>query len=256
MQKQNPTRKIGAIVPSDGTIPYEIIDDRFMNKWLADRNFENTEYISVRSLGGKDISAATEFESCERATAEDVLSPAARKLGNMGCGSVIWACTSASFFKGLQHAKRQIQFLSESAQAPASSTAMAFLAALAALGAKRVDILSLYDSQTTKLLVTFLSEAGVSVGKIRNMYTQSGQGNDVDCGAELAEFASLMPISDDPILIPCTGINSLEHLESFEKISGRLVMTANQVTLWHALVLAGLISSTADPRSTLRLYAQ
>ncbi|RWP22880.1 hypothetical protein [Mesorhizobium sp.] len=256
MQNCSSKKKIGAILLDDGKFPYEIYNVPFINTWLADHSLENAEYVLI--CAGKDTGDtgnATGVELCERATADDVLSTAARQLANNGCRSVVLACTSGSFFRGLQYAQRQIQLLSECAGAPASSTAMAFLAALDVLGAKRVDILSPYEPEITNLFVMFLSDAGVSVGSIR-MYTPSGRDFDIDCEAELAELVSSTPFSDDPILIPCTAISSLKRVESFEDMSGRMVITANQVTLWHALVLAGLTPSIADSGSFFRSYAQ
>lgn len=63
---------------------------------------------------------------------------------------------------------------------------------------------------------------------------------DLDYNAELGAFVAMLPPSKDPILIPSTSLNSLDMVDGFEKIAGRPVLTANQVTLWHALVLAGI----------------
>lgn len=255
MQNRVTKRRIGLIVPDDGVFPLEILDQRFISNWLTDHNMENTEYILSHTPGALNH-AATEVQFCEFLAAEDVLSAAARELGEKGCHSVVFACTSASFFKGLQYAQRQNQLLSDSAGAPASSTSMAFLAALNVLGATRVDILSPYP-EVTELFVSFLSDAGVSVGRVRIMReAPSGRAFDIDCEAELAEFASSTTFSDDPILVPCTSISCLNRMESFEKIAGRPVITANQATLWHALVLAGLTPNIADAGSFFRSYAQ
>ncbi|RWK46659.1 MAG: hypothetical protein EOR47_25245 [Mesorhizobium sp.] len=254
MKTANAPKKIGAILPDWG-YPYEITDEGFINKWLADRNVEGAEYIVLSTPNYTAGMGVSELEFCKRAAAEEILSAAARQLGNNGCSSIFWGCTSASFFGGLQYAQRQIRLLSENAGVPASSASMALLAALDVLGAKRVDVLAPYGLELTKLFVTFLSDAGVSVGNIRR-YSPRGRDYDSDCEAELERLVSSTPFSDDPIVIPCTGLNSLQRVESFEKISSRLVITANQATLWHALALAGLTPSIADSGSFFTLCAQ
>ncbi|MER8440683.1 hypothetical protein NKH36_33055 [Mesorhizobium sp. M1312] len=247
-------KRMGAMVPSDNKIPYELRDDKFISNWLADRNLGSVEYISTPT---RDDALYNGVDYYARLADEDVLSAAARQLRKQGCDSVVWACTSASFFKGVPYAHRQIQLLSDNAAAPATNTSMAFLAALDVLGAKRVDVMLPYSPEIAKLLVSFLSEVGISVGTVWHMSCPaSGEIFDIDCEAELTEFVSTRPFSDDPILVPCTSISSLTRVETFEKISGRSVLTANQVTIWHALVLAGMKPNILDCGSFLRSYAK
>ncbi|MER8563731.1 hypothetical protein [Mesorhizobium sp. M0578] len=252
-------KRVGAIVPveNDCKFNYEIIDDEFVCNWLNAHDLGNVEYVSSHIPEGIDV-YASEFEYCEHLAAEDVLSTAAYDLRKRECNSVVWGCTIASFYRGVRYAERQVQLLSESAAVPASSTSMAFLAAVDVLKAQRVDVVSPYNTpEVAQMLISFFSEVGISVGSVWHM-ERSGSARifDIDCEAELAKFVSSRPLSDDPILIPCTEISSLERLESFEKISGRPVLTANQVTLWHGLVLAGLTPNILDAGSFLRSYAQ
>ncbi|RWO94421.1 MAG: hypothetical protein EOQ98_30730 [Mesorhizobium sp.] len=238
MQDYTSKKRFGIIFPDDGAFPYELCDHQFITSWLADRNLEDAEGILYRKpVQTPESLPLTEFELCGYWAEEEGLLEAARELRNKGCRSVVFACTSASFFGGIQYAKRQAQFLSEAAGASASSTALAFLAALDVLGAKRVDVLSPYDPEITDLFVKFLSEADVNVGRVGHM--TSGKVYKIDCKAEVAKFSSSLKESGDPILIPCTAVSSLRDEGSLERIAGRPVLTANRVTLWHALVLAG-----------------
>lgn len=230
-------RKIGIIFPDEGAFAYELINDMFINRWLADRGIANVDYMSILTPGGK---AAT-IAACEELAEEDVLAAAARRLGESRCGSVVWACTSASFFKGLDYARQQSHMLSESASVPASSTSMAMLAALQALSARRVDIMMSYMPEVADTMVSFLSQAGIAVSSVHHMVCAPKQRSfDLDYAAELKTLVPTLSTSPDPILIPSTSLNSLDRVEGFEEIAGRPVLTANQVTLWQALVLAGV----------------
>lgn len=247
-------KKIGALVPSDDRVPYELRNDKAICHWLAGRNLDGVGYISTPT---RDAPPYSGFDYYARLADEDILAQAARKLRSHRCDSVVWACTSASFFKGVSYARRQIQMLSDNAAAPATNTSMAFLAALEMLGAKRVDIMLPYAHEIAELLVAFLSEVGISVGTVRHLtWPASGEIIDMDCEAELTDFASTLGVTDCPILIPCTSISSLTRVDNFEKIAGRTVLTANQVTIWHALVLAGLRPNILDCGSFLRSYAE
>lgn len=235
-------RKIGVIFNGDGTAPYELVDDEFINEWLSKHGMQNIVYKSlVLPFGAAELQLGTGVEFCQQLAAEDVLLAAARRLGGQGCHSVLWACTSASFFKGMQYAQRLAQLLSDGAGVPASSTAIAFLAALDAIGAKRVDILSPYVPELTETMVSFFSEAGINVQNIQHMQRAPGQHIfDTDCNGELADFVASTTMSNNPIVIPCTSISSLQRVAELERIACRPIITANQVTLWHALLLAGL----------------
>ncbi|RWG77570.1 MAG: hypothetical protein EOQ69_28835 [Mesorhizobium sp.] len=255
--KPSETTKVGVIFPvSDvAKFPYELIDDEFVSSWLAAHGL-NAEYISAHTPDGDYVNYQSKLEYCEYLAREDILAAAARSLKEKGCDSMVWACTSASFFKGLLYAQHQVRLLSENSGVPATSTSMAFLAALGVLGAKKVDIMLPYVPEIAKTLVSFLEEGGIRVGTVWHMKRRGGgRAFEMDSEAELSEFVSSMPVSNDPIVMPCTSISSLNRVEMFEKISGRPILTANQVSLWHGLVLAGATPRILNAGSFLKVCA-
>ncbi|WJI80969.1 MULTISPECIES: aspartate/glutamate racemase family protein [unclassified Mesorhizobium] len=251
-------KRVGVIVPilSDNDIAYEIIDDSSICRFLVEHDMPGAEYISLNIPYDPDVSEGY-FTYYERMSNENTLSAAAYEISKKKCNSIAYACTSGSFFRGLEYAQHQVDVLSKSAAVPATNTSMAFLAALDVLGAKKVDVVLPYAPEIGRWFASFLSEVGVSVGTLWHMKpTESGSFFEMDCEAELAEFVASRPSSNDPILIPCTELSSLRRMELFERVSGRPVLAANQVTVWHALTLAGVTPNISDSGSFFRSYAQ
>ncbi|AYG64124.1 maleate cis-trans isomerase family protein [Rhizobium jaguaris] len=249
-------KKIGAIVPvsTRNPIPFEIIDDALISNWLVEQHLANVEYNSVQTP--EPDTEIYDFRYYEGLADESLLRAAALKLGEAGCNSVVWGCTSASFLKGLDYARNQARLLAESAGVPATSTSIAFLAALDILGSTKVDVLLPYSPEIAEKLVIFLSEAGISVGSVWHMKAPArGSFFEIDIESELARVSSTLS-SHDPILLPCTAISSLARIEILENVSGRPIITANLVTIWHALVLAGVKPSITGAGSFLRAYAR
>jgi maleate cis-trans isomerase len=73
-----------------------------------------------------------------------------------------WACSSCSFTRGLDGAREQARVLAGHLGVPASSTSLAYLAALGQLGVDRVALASVYRPDLTARFAAFLAEAGVT----------------------------------------------------------------------------------------------
>ncbi|MFZ3395395.1 maleate cis-trans isomerase [Rhodococcus sp. 7Tela_A2] len=155
--------------------------------------------------------------------------------------SVMWACTSGSFVYGLEGARTQVDDLSVAAGGvPASSTSFAFVDALTALGSTRVAVAASYPRDVGALFVEFLTATGSDVVS----FGVAG----IDTAAEVGTLSAddvldLAAAGDHPdadaILVPDTAMHTLRILRELEKHVGKPVLTANQVTLWQGLRLAG-----------------
>lgn len=227
---------IGVIFPDEGAFPYELVDDGIVTGWLRHHGFQAVCYRSVRTPGRK---AAT-LQACAELADEEQLLRATDELASEGCSTVAWACTSASFFRGLDYTRYQSDMLAKRLKGTATSTSLALLAALDRLGAKSVDVMMAYMPEVSKSLLDFLAEAGIRVGTAKDIQCGPNQRTfELDYNQELRHFVDTLPDHSDPIVIPSTSLNSLFRIEEFEKIAGRPVLTANQVTMWHSLELAG-----------------
>jgi maleate cis-trans isomerase len=176
------------------------------------------------------------------------------ELEQHGVDAVMWACTSASFIYGRRGAGQQAAELAHAAGVPASSTSFAFVHALQALGVRDVSVAATYPEDVAGYFVRFLQESGVRVAQV------SGRG--IVTAAEVGtlsreQVVDLVKANDHPeaeaVLLPDTALHTAAWLDELEGAVGKPVLTANQVTVWEGLRLAG---DTAPRTGLGRLFRQ
>lgn len=168
------------------------------------------------------------------------LAGGAVELAKLDPDAVVWACTSGSFVFGPDGAREQVDNLAAVTEVPTSSTSFAFVSALGVLGATRVSVAASYPDDVAGLFVEFLAAAGIEV------LSMSSAG--IDTAAEVGrltpeQVVDLVASNDHPdaeaVLVPDTAMRTLGALSSLEQRLGKPVLTANQVTVWEGLRLAG-----------------
>ncbi|MCZ0914789.1 maleate cis-trans isomerase [Gordonia amicalis] len=161
--------------------------------------------------------------------------------------SVMWACTSGSFVFGLDGARRQVADIAALADRPASSTSLAFVDACRHLGLSRVAIAATYPDPLASRFIGFLADGGIEVVSLR--------ANDIETAAEAGildgdGLFDMIEAADHPdaqaILIPDTALHTAMWITGLEEKFGKPVLTANQVTAWQGLRLAGMTTATTD----------
>lgn len=160
--------------------------------------------------------------------------------------AVIWACTSGSFVFGWDGAREQANALGKRLGVPASSTSFAFVEAIRAIGATRVAIAATYPDDVANAFADFLGEAGIEVTSVgsEGIITATEVGT-FDAERVLAFVAAADHPDAEAILVPDTALHSVDVVDRLEERLGKPVLTANQVTMWHALRLVG-VDATGD----------
>lgn len=168
------------------------------------------------------------------------LAAGAESLAPRRPAALVWACTSGSFVYGLEGAREQAAKLGAVAGVPATSTSLAFLDAIAALEIDRVSIAATYPAEVAERFEAFLGEAGIEVLGLR--------ANDIPTAADAgrvdpAAVTRLVQAGDAPgaeaVLVPDTALHTVRGLDELEAAVGKPVLTANQVSAWAGLRLAG-----------------
>jgi maleate cis-trans isomerase len=207
--------------------------------WLVDALFEDGSVVAdvVHTSVGEDahrVDALLDLGRAER------LAEGAATLRRNGADAAVWACTSGSFVFGWDGARRQVDELAKEFGGPASSTSLAFVEALRALGAESVAIAATYPEPVTRCFVELLRAAGFDV--------LTSDSNDIETAAEVGTadrkaVLELAAAGDHPdanaLLVPDTALHTVRWLSELEDTVGKPVLTANQVTVWEALRLAG-----------------
>jgi maleate cis-trans isomerase len=168
------------------------------------------------------------------------LNEGADTLRARGADVAVWACTSGSFVFGWDGAQRQAADLEARFGGPASSTSLAFVAALRALGLGRVAIAATYPAPVTACLVDLLGDAGFDVlGVGSEGIVTAAEVGTLDADALVAFVRAGDRPDAEVVLVPDTALHTARSLETLEEAVGKPVLTANQVTVWEALRLAG-----------------
>lgn len=171
---------------------------------------------------------------------DPALTQAAALFTSIAPAAVTYACTSASFAGGGGGDEPVLASLRRGTAAPVSTTATAFVAACQALDIDRVAIASVYRAEITERFVAFLAAAGI----VTVAHTSAGWERQPDDEHRLtdADVCRMATASDHPmagaVLIPETNIHTSAAIPRLENILGKPVISAVQVTVWHAARLA------------------
>lgn len=226
----SPDQCLGILLPEDGPTDYEWYGLGTPGASVA-ADLPRIEVGKIPSDGHHEPAALTALGAVDR------LSPVGEALiRRSGAQAVVWACTSGSFIGGLAWARAQADALGRALGVPVTSTALAFHEALSALGQRRVDLLSPYPEDVTRRLVRFLGEGGVEVGHLEVLdCPYAADSHRLDITEAVRTFGRDHGESGVPLLVPDTAVNTLRWLATMNRQAGRVVLTANQVSLWAGL---------------------
>jgi maleate cis-trans isomerase len=198
--------------------------------------------VGSRIPGGDDHAVEALLQT---ARVENLIEAAGR-FATLDPAVVVWACTSGSFIVGRAGAEAQVAALRTATGRPATSTSLAIVDALAALGAKRVAVVATYPEPAARALEAFLGAFGIVVASLQ--WLDASSGLDVAAiGEDRLTAAVWQAVAGKPdaVVIPDTALPTMELVDHHETLAGCPVVTANQATLWAAVGLTGHAVATA-----------
>ena len=151
-------------------------------------------------------------------------------------------CTAVSTFAPDRAAEIPAR-ITKASGLPALTTADAILAALGALGAKRILLTTPYIPAVHEREIAFLAAHGCAVmgGDLMGINTNAEMAQiPPEAIAAQARGAARAAPSADACFISCTAIRSAGVIEALEAELGMPVITSNQVMAWHVLRHLGL----------------
>ncbi len=168
------------------------------------------------------------------------LETASRLLADARVDFIVFHCTAVSTFAS--HLAGEICARIESATGiPSAATADALVAALRALQATRLSLLTPYIDAVHWRENAFLTRQGFTVTSHANL--------GIDGNAEMARLPPLR-IADwvlghdhrdaEACFVSCTAIRSAGTIEALERELGLPVITSNQAMVWHVLERRGI----------------
>ncbi|WGW12457.1 maleate cis-trans isomerase [Saxibacter everestensis] len=224
------TPTIGLLYPGVGA------DDDFPR---LEQRLAGTLRLPVAYTAGGDV--AHEVDELLAVGSAANLAAGAKEILAESPDAIVWTCTSGSFVFGLEGARQQAQEITDLVSVPASSTSLAFAAACHALDAKAVSVAASYPEDVARHFAKFLADAGVQVLSMRSQgIATAGEVGKLG-RQQVIEMAQAADHEDAAaVLIPDTAMHSLDWIEDIERELGKPVLTANQVSVWEGLRIAGM----------------
>ncbi|GAA4058819.1 MULTISPECIES: maleate cis-trans isomerase family protein [Actinomadura] len=211
--------------------PFDFALDRELWRWTPDDvslHMTRLPYVPVPVT--VEMASALSDHSIVRQATRDVLAPEPLV--------VVYACASGSFIHGAA-GEDSLHAAMVSAGAPAATTTSgALVESLRLLDAGRVAVVTPYIDSVTDRLVSFLGEHGVSVvssvglGLLSHIW-KVGYGEIVNAVARVDRPDA------EAVFISCTNVPTYDIIAPLERMLGKPVLTANQVTMCAALRAIG-----------------
>lgn len=184
------------------------------------------------------------------AMAPDITAAAALILPDETLDAVVYSCTSASVVIGDAAVRDAISAGKPGAAAitPVSAT----LAALRALGVRRLSLLTPYVAETTVPMAELFTAEGFALDRVTCM----GLADDramarVDAATLVEQARAATAPGSDALFIACTALRAAAWIDRLEDAAGVPVVSANLATAWAVLRACG-DTGAAAPGALMR----
>lgn len=171
---------------------------------------------------------------------EPLIAPAAALLPPVPIGAIGFACTSGALMIGEAEVARHIA--SARPEARVSDPVTAALAALRALGARRVALLTPYSRAITLALREKLIARGLDIPAVGSFEEE-----DDAVVARITPDSVMQAVlrlgaepSCEAVFVSCTSLRVAAIVEEAEARLGKPVTSSNHALAWHLLRLAGI----------------
>jgi maleate isomerase len=212
-------------------VPYDFALDRELWRWVSDD-------VSLHLCRTPYEPLAATMEMAVHVSDPVLVARCATEVRAVSPVVTAYACTSGSFVGGLAGEVALVTAMKQGGAPAAVTTSGALLSALSHLNVTRIAAVTPYTADITAGLARYLGEAGVEVvataglGLTTHIWT-----------VPYHVTAQLVRDTDTPdaeaIFISCTNLPTYDVIAPLEEELGKPVLTANQVTMWSAMTLAG-----------------
>jgi len=211
--------------------PYDFALDRELWRWAPDDVSLHLTRLPYAPLAATAEMAIHISESA-------LVAAGAMDVRAVSPAVTAYACTSGSFIGGRAGEAALVAAMKEAGAPDAVTTSGALLIALRRLGLARIAVVTPYTPDLTHGLSSFLGEAGIEV------VASAGLGLTSEIWMVPYETtAGLVRATDsaeaEAVFVSCTNLPTYDLIALLEADLGKPVLTANQVTMWCALTIAG-----------------
>jgi maleate isomerase len=170
----------------------------------------------------------------------DKIEEGASVLADAGVDRILFHCTAVTTHDP-DMARRIRERIVQATGLPVSVTGEAVAAALAALGARKVVMVTPYLREVNEREAAFLRHHGVTVlGHHAQGLTYAREFRAIEPYGWYRMAMERKHAEADAYFLSCAQIRVAEIIEALEHDLGRPVVTSNQAALWHALRQGGI----------------
>lgn len=218
---------IGLIVlATDHTIEHE---------WHRIMQLDGVALYQSRLYNSADINPQT-----LAAMEKDIAPATALILPGQRMDVVAFGCTSGAMVIGEEKVFERIREVRPGV--PCTTPITAAQAALKALGARRVGLLTPYVKSVSDWMADYIADRGFDV--TASVSYEHGDDNEVARIDEASIRASVLEMGKsadvDAVFVSCTSMRLASQVASLEHAIGKPVISSNHAMAWHALRLAGI----------------
>ena len=231
--------RIGAIYPDDAWVDVEVeamVDDfrQFMPPGV--------ELLSAATpIAAEDATVDSAVRFAENGDIEE----SARRLAKYEPDAYAYYCTTMSFVRGPGSDREISDRITATTGRPATTTSTGMIAAFRMLDIRRVVLASPYMADVEERFRQFIEAHGIEVLNSRGLGLPDG--HTIVPQEEICQLARSVDLPDaDALFVGCTGQRLARYIGDLEKELGKPVLTANQVTSWHALQMIGANTKLPD----------
>jgi maleate isomerase len=154
---------------------------------------------------------------------------------------VAWMCTSGSFSRGPEWDQKLRRTLSKHAGCEATTTSTALVSALQALGVRKVSLATPYEAAVREKLRAYVEFHGFAVERCVGLDLTLDWDINTLRPDQLVELVRMADTPEaDAVFLSDTCLVFSPMAQAMEEDLGKPVVSANMVTMWHALRLAGV----------------
>lgn len=168
---------------------------------------------------------------------------AVRQLASARPGAIVYGCVASSVVQGVGYDRDLVAQMRGWGGVPCETSAGLSVAALKAVGARRIAAISPYAREVDAAEHRFLSDSGFEIAAS----TSFGIANAFELShvsvEQMMEACAALPSAVDAVFFSCMNMRSHLVVEALERQLDRPVVTATTATAWGLLRLSG----TAQP---------
>ncbi len=173
--------------------------------------------------------------------AGDHIADAAELIADVRPAAVAMTGTGVSFIGGYGYDLKLIERMrARNGNLPTTTTSTAVIAAMKAMGIKKVSLALPYIEAVAKAAAGFVGDNGVEVVKSRWLGKAGWEIAEIPDDVTIALAAEVDAPESDAVFISCTDLHTFAFIDRLEQRLGKPVISSNQATIWQLLRLAGI----------------